>query len=466
MKLIQLYRDILSVGSLIADGEGMVSAAVAGQTVPFMVEGKRLVLPTQEHLSNPDWSNRVTFHPLSENILRGESKVMEKYRHAVNVRMNYVLGCIGENLLDLAQNVDAAKRLNPDQTQFLTKVLGADEKTLDIWKHLLKAMGMGNNDKCIVHLFLKRGGVVRGKKYNRACIVSFPLYEELWKEERHPTTSPALTKEQKQVYGITISKKHKAVLRALIEFMLPGIENANQFDSGSESDIAPFLDALMQGVAKVASSINNVIDEFGEFIHLSNELRYNDDWVEKFENLNALLPEIRMIPMQAGNEGSTSKVQVPTHTGQQQQPQGLTNVAPAPVHAAHPPPGVMAMPGPQQLQQAWGQQVQPAAAPAAGGIAKTASGAIDMSATLRSNPAVAAALVGAYPGMYPGVVMAPPPGPVGARMGDPRWASGPMVMTTGQWPGMMQQPQQFGAPGFGGGMMMGGMAMGGPTGRI
>lgn len=435
MKLIELYKDILAVGSLRVDDEGMVSAAVAGSTTPYMVEGKRLVLPTPQQMSNADWSNRVSFHPLQENILRGESKVMEKYRNAVNIRLNYVIGMIAQELMGLAVDVAAHKRLNPDQAILLSHLKDADEKSMAVFQSLMKAMGIGNKDRCFVHIFLKRGGVVQGKKYNRACIVSFPLYEELLKDE-------------KQVYGVTMSKKHKAVIRALIEFILPGIDQPGHFDAGSESDIAPFLDCLMHGVMKVASCVNDVLANYEQFIDRADEYRYNDDWVEAFDNLAALLPEIRMIPMQAGNEGSVAKT-----PGQvAQAPQQLTNVAPPtsiatmphPVHAAHPPAGAVAMPQVQPTAPGWAP-----ATPTTGPV-RTPDGKIDMGATLRSNPQVAAAM-GATPfGAYPGMMMAPPAGPVGARMGAPRWDNpGVMGAMPGQWP---QQPQM----GMGMPMNMGG----------
>lgn len=421
MKIIQLYKDILSVASLQADEDGMVSAVAGGSSSPFMVDGKRLVLPTREHLSNPDWASRVVFHPLSENNLRGESKVMEKFRNAINKRLNYVIGLLAQELLALTVDIDAHKRLNPDQQALLTALLGADEKskTLEQLQALLKAMGLGNNERSIVHIFLKRGGIVRGKKFNRACIVSFPLYEELGKEDA------------KQVYGVTVSKKNKLLLRKLLEFILPGIEKPSHFDAGSESDIAPFLDCLMHGVLKIAGCINQVVDDYENFIEDPDMFRFNSDWVEAFENLAVLLPEIRSIPMQAGNEGSTG-----APVAQAAAPGQLTNVAPA----AHHPAGTIGMPAAPVQHTTWGgpQTVAPPGQPA---IVKTERG-IDFSATLRHNPGVAAAIGAFQTAGYPGVQMAPPPGPVGARMGNPRWDQ-PHTQT---WNGHPVAQQQWGQP--------------------
>ena len=177
MKLIELYKSILSTAGLKVDKEGMVSATAGSASVPFSVKGKRLVLPTKEHLVNSDWSNRIVFHPLSENILRAESDVMQRFRGAINTRMNYVLGCLMEELMTLATSVKMHSQLTPDQAEILTALKNADEKTLVALQSILKAMSVdANKDKAIVHIYLKRGGVVNGKKFSRAAIITFPLY--------------------------------------------------------------------------------------------------------------------------------------------------------------------------------------------------------------------------------------------------------------------------------------------------
>lgn len=401
MKIIDLYKEILSAGCLYADKEGMISAKFEGSTSPYLIDGKRAVLPTKEHLQNSDWSNRIVFHPLCEYTLRGESKVLERFRNNINLRLNLTLGKIADGLLKIVVNQGLHKQLSPDQSVLLSAVKNADEKTYAAFASLIKDMGISNKAKSFVHLYLKKGGVVDGKKYSRAAIVNFPLHEELLKNT-------------KQVFGVTIaSAKHRESIKQLLEFILPGIDKPHYFDRGSESMIAPFLDCLMQGVLGIASRINDILDEYGQFIDNADELRYTDGWVETFENLEQLRNEIRMIPMQAGNEGSTATTEVQKQQAPQA-PAALTTPSPMPVVPTPPPIQPTCYP-PQYPQQ---PQMQ---APAAPGLVKSPSGGIDFAASTRGNSQFAPAMMGyGYPG-YPGYQQPLPPGPMTNRMGPPRW---------------------------------------------
>jgi hypothetical protein len=398
MKLLELYKSILSTGSLVVDNDGLVSAKVADASLPFMVESKRMVLPTREHLNNPDKSSIVLFHPLGENVLKGESEVMAKFRHAVNVKLNYITGCVASELMYLVTSVAMHSKLSPSQSEILSAVKNADEKTQQALQTLIKAMGISNQEKCFVHIYLKRSGLVQGKKYSRAAIVTFPLYQEL-------------IKEQKQVYGVTLRTKDRAAIISLLEYMFPSIAEENHYNRGSDSNIAPFLDALMLGLMGVASAINTLSDDFGKFYDKQEEFRYDDAWVEVFDNLAQLLPEIRAIPMQAGNEGT---VDFKT--------------------TAHQP---LVMPPAMPYQQPYQPMAIPFAnqVPVASGPVKNEDGSIDFSASLRNNPQIAHAIGGA---MYGGGGMQPmlPPGPIANRQGMPRW-----MQNDGMWG---NQPNQGG----------------------
>lgn len=408
MDINELYGHLLRVGGLQADKEGLVSIVIGKESKPYTIEGKRLVLPLPEQLATGGWDQRIVFHPLSENILRGESKIMERFRGAINLKLNWVIGKMAEELLALTVDVNSHPRMSPDQGVLLTQLLGADQKLFDKFALIMKAMGMGDKDKAFVHIFLKRGGMVGGKKFNRACIVSFPFYEELCKDE-------------KTVYGVPISGKARGILRALMEFLLPGIQVANSFDVGSVSDIAPFLDALMQGVKRIAISLNDVLDAYAEFFPNVEDYRIDDNWVEVFDNLSTMLSQIRDIPMQAGNEGggaTPAPVQptVERHTpaatpgAAAHAPAGRVTMPHAPV-AQHAPRGTVAMPAPVVTPQG-----QPAGTP---GVVYNADGSINMAATRASNPQLNAQFNNGYSGY--GMQPVIPPGPDATRNARPLW---------------------------------------------
>jgi hypothetical protein len=311
-KVNEFYKQILSLGSLVADKEGLISAMVEDMSVPFTVKGKRLALPTKENMGKT--TDLCIFHPLSENFLRGESDVMQKYRSAINTRLNYVIGCMMGDLLTLITSTQEHQKLNPDQSELLSIVHQADEETLNrfskIAEVIKKSALSGDKDKSFVNIYLKKTAHIGGKIYKRGAIISFPFYKELMKKE-------------KTVYGVTLRNKDRDAIQKLIEFIVPDIAADDSYNRGSGGDISPFLDALLKGVIGIASNINSIAANYKDFLGMYDSYIYNADWVDTMENINALESEIRMIPMQAGNEGSVAGA-----VTSQQPPQNNLTVSP------------------------------------------------------------------------------------------------------------------------------------------
>lgn len=289
-KLIDFYKQILKLGGLIADKDGLVSAVIEDESVPFTVKGKRLALPLKPNMAKTD--DLVIFHPLNENFLRGESDVMQRYRSAINTRLNYVIGCMMEELLTLITSAGEHQKLTPDQSEVLSVAHDADENTLVRFSQLMKAMGVGDKEKCFVNIYLKKTATIKGKVYKRGAIVSFPFYKELAKKE-------------KTVYGVALRIKDRDSIMKLMEFMIPGIADEEAYNRGSSGDLSPFLDALLKGVIGIASNISSISETYKDFLPGYDQYQYGSDWVDAMDNIHLLEPEIRMIPMQAGNEGST-----------------------------------------------------------------------------------------------------------------------------------------------------------------
>ena len=379
MKMLKLYEALLKTAGFVVTEDNYVSRLLPnGKRDPATIKGKRMVLPTPEHLANPN--DRILFHPLSENILRGESAVLEEFRSSLNIKLNVTIGLIAYQLLTIATSPGMHARLSPDQSEFLSKVKNADEKTLENFRKLMKAMDLTQSQKAFVGIYLKRGGMVNGKKHSRVGVVSFPLYDEVCKPDR-------------TVYGVNLRAKDVEALKSLFEYMIPKIDTAAAHNRGSDSDVAPYLDSLMKAFISVAGPLNDLVDLFHNQLDdptstneedpsVSETLRFNDEWVEVFDNLSVMVPEIRMIPMQAGNEGTSSAVaNQPVTTS----PASTTTAGSAP---ASPLPAALSQPmgwvPPQQQQNQWGQPQQ--ATPP--GVVKTARGGLDFDSVLRNNPAL------------------------------------------------------------------------------
>jgi hypothetical protein len=398
MKMMDFYRAVLSAANMVADDGGRISASVGGSTLPIHVNEKRLVLPTHENQANPDKSSIILFHPLNENILHGESDVMVKFRNSVNIALNMRLSVLTFGLLTLATSPSMHNKLKPDQIEMMSVLKDADEKTLELYRSILEKMKPGDTEKCFVHMYIKRNGAVAGKKHRRVAVITFPFYQELCKGEA-------------SVFGVTLRKKHVAMFKAMLEQVLPNLGIEGAYNRGSLSDVSPTLEALLLGLVGIASHINVIAEEYGPILSDIADVAYSDQWVDPLQNIDQFINEIRMIPMQAGNEGGTGK-EAPA-------------AAPAPLQMTAPPQLGTAAPVHSGLVPVVSHGHAPAPAATDDGLVKTASGGLDLAAMMRgSHPQPG--MVG-MPGMQGMVSMGMPygygvqmlpPGAAGVR--DPR----------------------------------------------
>jgi hypothetical protein len=356
VKLLPLYESILSFADMSVTSDGYVSRKNDGDPIPAVTKSRRLVLPTAQYLSNPKSKECIVFHPLSENVLEGESEILEFLRSSINIRLNTALLMIMCDMLVIASSQAMHKSLTPDQSAFLSSVTNANEKTLDVFVKLVAAVAHDGTGQTAVHIYLKKRGMIKGKQFMRAGIVSFPLYEELvkLKTEKAPLTC----------WGVKLTAKDRDTLLALFEFLLPGIDVTGSYNRGSSSDVAPFLDALMQAALTIAGPINDIVEMFGDKIKESESLHFDNLWVETFDNLDTMIPEIRLIPMQGSAVAATPVTAVPVP------------VAPVAVVPVWQQTGQFYQPQPQVQQ------------PPAAGIVRTSAG-LDFDSILRSVPGVA-----------------------------------------------------------------------------
>lgn len=359
LTLLPLYEAILKTGGLHVDKNGLVSNTYGDTTTAVEIEGKRLVLPTQEHLRSGDWANKIIFHPGYENIMRGTSAVMDKLRAAINAKANMIISQLMYELMTIVTSVGMHSKMSPDQQELLSKVVKADEKTLKTIVDIIAAMRTANSERKFVNIYVKNGGKAGGKQWSRASIVRFPFYDELLAAD-------------KAVYGVTLRKTDKAALIEIMEFMFPAIKDDGGYSRGSNCDIAPTLDCMMKAVMGIADRINSVCKEYSKLLTNGDDYVYDDDWCDSFENLGYLSTEIKMIPMQAGNEGATNNEPVKAP--------GLVTPQPTPVQYAQQP-----VYQPMQYQQPY-QPLQPA------GPVMTQDGKVDFRASMMANPQLAATM--------------------------------------------------------------------------
>lgn len=333
--VINFYSQILKVAGCEVDAQGNVSQANLMEypfTAPVIIDGKRLVIPTKEQLSVPDWSNRLAFHPLQENIMQDESVVLAKYRRILNQRIQGVTSLLLITLSELASSSGDTKKLQPEQLEFLTAFKEVDEKTIDVLAQLMKRMPLGSVTHAFVSIYLKKGGVINGKKFSRTAITTFPFYNEL-------------IKDQKEVFGLPIRKKDKESFKKIMKFIFPGIGIEGEYNTGTFVKQAPFLTALMTAAGKLMDELNTVIKLFGKFGNLEAFV-FDVSWSEFLEQVESHVNSIRMIPALPGclPEEQTEPVKVSGTKLEMPKP-----IPETPVHEVKKTPPVM--PGSMQTQQ-------------------------------------------------------------------------------------------------------------------
>jgi hypothetical protein len=296
VNLLDTYRSILKFASLEADNDGYAYATIGDRKEPSLINGKRIVLPLSQHLRNPD--EKQIFHPLSENIMRGESEIIEKLKENINIKLNYTFGVISQHLLLLATSPELHDQLTPDQTDALIALKDADTNTTKNFVKLMVAGIKKQPTRLFTNIYLKKGGTVRDKRYSRAGIVVFPVYNMLEKNDT-------------EIFGVKLRVKDKETLKSLYQFVFPGIDVVENYNYGSDSNIAPYLDCLLKTASGLAGRLNDILDTYRNYIEDADQLVFDSDWLPVFDNLEALMPEIRRIPMQAGNEGKDKITEEP-----------------------------------------------------------------------------------------------------------------------------------------------------------
>ena len=303
MKLIDIYKSILSTAGYVVDAEGYVSVnneLFTGEAnQPAIIDGKRLVLPTDEHLRNPS-DSKIVFHPMKEQAIHGESKVFTNLREAISTRLSFTYAIIINGLIALGQDSAKHKQLTPDQADFLSAVRDITSDTDVVFTELFTRASKEIGGNCFVNIFMKKNGIVNDINYVRVGVVMFPFYEEL-------------IKEQDKYFGYTIkSKKDRQTIIRLLEYVMPGISKTGDYNVGNNSKVAPYMGALLGCTQNLVEMLNHHLNLYNTFLDPNyKSMIIDSSWVGAIENEAALVNQIGLIPMQAGNEGTP-------HLGSQQ----------------------------------------------------------------------------------------------------------------------------------------------------
>jgi len=273
VKLIDLYQQYLESLGVKADEQGFLTFHYFGLQHPLAVSGKPIALPNQAILNRIGRGEEITaFHPMSETINRGESPVLQELKKLIRLRISSAIVSVLTTLVDICADSNKHKKLSPSAHRVLSAMPEADEKTVKVFESILKEME--EDEKKMALIYLKRQGTHQGKKFSRLAVFKFPLYDEF--EEDSNT-----------VFGIKLRKKDFAGIKALIEFVLPGIEDNGTIAVGSNHMLVPYLDCLTLLYTHLGHLINSMCKVYSK--HIPDDtpvLIWNGLMAEKLNGIN------------------------------------------------------------------------------------------------------------------------------------------------------------------------------------
>ena len=312
MNLLSVYESILNLGGLSTNDDGFISVTLAGDSRPAIITvkedkesfDKRLVLPTTYQLrAEGGWENRIAFHPLKENIINGESRVVEYLRKAINFRINMVTQSLFDHILTYASSPEYQKSLTSEKIKLLDAAKDADETMRNNFDRVMKKISPVDTKNSFVSIFLKKLGKIGDKDFSCVATINFPFYKELIQSE-------------KEFHGVKLRKVDFATFKSIMEYIFPGIDEKGNYNVGVSDSIAPFTEGLIRATDKLTQEMNRVTEIlFKKSTHIPKTNReelyefayFKNDHMSTFESLESLLPEIRIIPQLPGNEDKEAK---------------------------------------------------------------------------------------------------------------------------------------------------------------
>lgn len=277
--LNNVYKGILKFAGCTTDENGAIFVSLGSdESIPLTVDGKRVVLPTENNLKNPD-ENTIVFHPLAESIFKQESNISLKLRKAINIRLNAVTGLLARSLLTIMSDKDFHKNLEPEQIELVTKLTDIDSKTVETFMKKFLLDKEISPDKNFIFIYIKKKagikelndkGVEEEKIYSRGGIVSFPFYEKLSEHS-----------------GKTFRVKDLKAYKDVMEYIFTDIHHTDHYNQGSSSRQSPTLIALLKTAVNIASILNDHIYRFKNFIPDYEDLVFDLDFYDYFNKENS-----------------------------------------------------------------------------------------------------------------------------------------------------------------------------------
>jgi len=313
MTIVEFYKNVLeSVGFYVTD-DGFVKRSKEQEV--YLVGGKSLVLPTKEHIntltvideSGKAVQTKVLFNPLNENVIKGDSESLKIIKKQVEGKLALGIIAAGELLIKLGYDIKLQAKTSTLINDFLIMLNEAnnrnvkdiiDDKTIEQYVKIVSAIPKGGEK--FIKIFAKRRGMRDGVTYNRLTTVSSPLLDKLMSDDKKVDLVGAKLTRQKDI----------KVYRAVLKYLIPGMDEKNTIAFGSNSKTSPGFISIFETYLTLMSRIDKILLELKDITSKTFDMGYTELKVslEELESLDKFNSELALIPSDTDVSRETYKV--------------------------------------------------------------------------------------------------------------------------------------------------------------
>lgn len=296
-----VYREMLATIRYFPNDEGFIYKTLPGENerTPVIVQSKSLVFPCKAQLDMPDWSKRYAFHPMREDFSSGFSPVFEDYRRRLNFTLSFHTGYLMLAIADMATKDGAFQKSLPQNVaDYLRYVKEGDEKFRSLIFGILAAdPSKHKNEMEFVRINVQKGRKIDGVQRKRSAHVTFPILEKVLSHSKENKVDT--------IAGVTgVRERDRQMIKSLYRLLFPQAEQADAYNTWSDSLQAPSMDCLLRAAAPMIEGINVIAATLNGHTPGITDLIIPYNWKNVVEALDTYTPVFNSVPMLNGNTGS------------------------------------------------------------------------------------------------------------------------------------------------------------------
>lgn len=289
------YSNLLEDVGVVDGGEGKLSyhRIDSDDKIAITISGQRLALPSRENLKQG--GPLIMFHPASEQLMSGPSPVLDAFREYIMLRITTTASSIAKAAMTVSQSTALQKKVKGSGNELLRCLTGADAKMESTLDKVLDEVGMTPETR-MYNIFLVASGSKENPRGLRTAKVSFPILDD------------AQSEDETEFFGVKMPRKTKD--KASIVCLLYHIFDVDQtvknpiVEYTSTLHQAPYFHSLLSAFHAIAERQNALIDGLIKAVPALEELKYNLNWLEEFEDFENFVKKVGYaVPLLPGNKG-------------------------------------------------------------------------------------------------------------------------------------------------------------------